>query len=301
MDDSPVIRGLLEDYCEELGHEVVYQAEGVEEAVKAHERFTPDVTLLDLSLLDGSGLDVLRRVRAADDAAIFLVISANAQPEMRKQVLAAGAHGMLAKPVDLQQFRAELSAIEIGSIAPAPGSDIATPEEAVQRAVKLGLQAGLARLAGACAIEWDEDSVFLRAGPTAEAMLQAGAAPVECYGAVFSAEGVGVLALFPLESGAALGRVFAPKNETHIALAEMSNILAHAVADGIGAASKTGLLLSSPEFVREDQAMLISTMVQRYKTTGGFTVMAFCRLKAGGEPVEFTLIALVDGALRARI
>ena len=65
------MRAMLRDFMEILEHEVVYEAEGVEEAVTAFKRLTPDLTLLDLSLLDGSGLEVLDRIKRFDSIGLY--------------------------------------------------------------------------------------------------------------------------------------------------------------------------------------------------------------------------------------
>jgi CheY-like chemotaxis protein len=68
----------------------------------------PDLLLLDLHLPDLDGEEVLRRLRADPHTADVpvVVISADVRPEDIGRVLAAGARDYLAKPLDVDRFRA---------------------------------------------------------------------------------------------------------------------------------------------------------------------------------------------------
>jgi FixJ family two-component response regulator len=59
----------------------------------------PDCVILDLWMADVSGLDVLRRLRAAGIQTPVICISANAEVALEKEVLEAGAVRLLRKPI----------------------------------------------------------------------------------------------------------------------------------------------------------------------------------------------------------
>jgi CheY-like chemotaxis protein len=67
---------------------------------------TPDLILLDLHLPDLSGIQVLRRLREDPRTASIpvVVITADALPGTRRQLLEAGAYAYLNKPIDIKQF-----------------------------------------------------------------------------------------------------------------------------------------------------------------------------------------------------
>lgn len=85
--------------------------EGCEEAdavLRSHEF---DVVVLDLMLPDGSGLEVLRKMRASGDATPVLLLTARDQVADRVLGLDAGADDYLGKPFDLDEVTARLRAL----------------------------------------------------------------------------------------------------------------------------------------------------------------------------------------------
>jgi two-component system, NarL family, nitrate/nitrite response regulator NarL len=63
-DDHPMIRAALEVLLRDTDFEIVGMAGGVQAALEQVGRLEPDILLLDIQMPDGSGLDVLRRIRA---------------------------------------------------------------------------------------------------------------------------------------------------------------------------------------------------------------------------------------------
>ncbi|HEX5928701.1 MAG TPA: response regulator transcription factor [Solirubrobacterales bacterium] len=78
----------------------------------------PDLLLLDLSLPDASGLDVLREIREADGIESrfdphlpVIVLSGRGAQTDRVRGLTAGADDYLTKPFDLEELRARIAAV----------------------------------------------------------------------------------------------------------------------------------------------------------------------------------------------
>jgi PAS domain S-box-containing protein len=73
----------------------------------------PDLILLDLQLPDMSGIDVMRRLHGEPSLAgcRFVALSANAMREDVSQALAAGFNEYWTKPLNLQQFLADIDAL----------------------------------------------------------------------------------------------------------------------------------------------------------------------------------------------
>jgi response regulator of citrate/malate metabolism len=90
------------------GFEVVGTASTGAEAVREIERLRPDLVLLDVYLPDMTGLDVLRRLRAAGSPADVIVISAARDVESIRSALHGGVLHYLVKPFDRRTFEARL-------------------------------------------------------------------------------------------------------------------------------------------------------------------------------------------------
>ncbi|MDF1502140.1 response regulator [Roseisolibacter sp. H3M3-2] len=99
VDDSPLVTEALGILLVETGHRVV-TAGSVREAIDAARAERPDVLLLDLTLPDGDGLEVLRALTAdgaAPRATVALTGHDDALTEAR--CLAAGCRAVMSKPV----------------------------------------------------------------------------------------------------------------------------------------------------------------------------------------------------------
>jgi DNA-binding response OmpR family regulator len=79
----------------------VWQARGLGEAIALLDVATPALILLDVRLGDGSGLELVERLRSDGTHADLpiLVLSADAMPDDAKRAREAGCNDFLAKPV----------------------------------------------------------------------------------------------------------------------------------------------------------------------------------------------------------
>jgi CheY-like chemotaxis protein len=84
----------------------ISEAASVEQALDLLQREKPDLLLLDIRLGDGSGLDVIRAVRAdpAFDQVPALAITAQAMKDDESRFLAAGFDAYLSKPIDTRRL-----------------------------------------------------------------------------------------------------------------------------------------------------------------------------------------------------
>lgn len=98
VDDHPIVRqglrSLLSNYPE---FSVVGEATTVEEALELFRRLRPDVSLVDIRLGAGSGLDLLDGLLEDDPSARVLVVSSFDDDEYVTRSLRAGALGYVLK------------------------------------------------------------------------------------------------------------------------------------------------------------------------------------------------------------
>ncbi len=83
----------------------------VDEALAALAAASYDLILLDLSLPDGEGADVLRRMRQKGHGTPVLVMTARAGVVQRVQTLDEGADDYVVKPVSLDELLARVRAL----------------------------------------------------------------------------------------------------------------------------------------------------------------------------------------------
>lgn len=91
--------------------EVVAEAANVAETVAAHVRHQPDLTLLDLQMPDGTGIDALRIIRKAQPDARVLMLTTYDGDEDIHRAMAAGASGYLLKSIPSIQLEAAVRAV----------------------------------------------------------------------------------------------------------------------------------------------------------------------------------------------
>ena len=109
VDDSEVVVERLADLLEEVpGAELVGQAADVPEAVAGIQRMKPDALILDLQMPGGSGLDVLRAIRANHPHLQVLICTNYAYPQYREECFTAGANFFLDKSVEFGRIPAIL-------------------------------------------------------------------------------------------------------------------------------------------------------------------------------------------------
>jgi len=97
-DDRAVVRLLIARLSQE-GH-TVQSALTSEEGLRLVTSFDPHLVLLDVSLPDLSGLEVLKRIRALNPAIAVIMVTGNTNPERARAALELGAIAYVDKPFD---------------------------------------------------------------------------------------------------------------------------------------------------------------------------------------------------------
>lgn len=98
VDDHPVVReGLALQLATQPDLEVVGEAEDIPEALQRAADSTPDLIIVDITLKNGSGLDLIRRLRSRDEDVKLLVWSMHPESLYAERAIRAGAQGYLHK------------------------------------------------------------------------------------------------------------------------------------------------------------------------------------------------------------
>jgi DNA-binding response OmpR family regulator len=117
VEDDPVLRTFLADNLTADGYDVVV-AEGLRDGLRELEYGRPDLAVVDLGLPDGSGLELIGRVRGADgvasrlDPALPLVVLSGRAGELdRMRGFERGADDFVPKPFSYGELRLRLAAL----------------------------------------------------------------------------------------------------------------------------------------------------------------------------------------------
>ncbi len=103
VEDEKLLRWALAEQLKRAGHSV-HAAENLTEAHRHLGTHQPDVTLLDLSLPDGFGLDFYEKHRAELSDSVVIVMTAVGQVEDAVRAMKLGALDFLNKPVDQEEL-----------------------------------------------------------------------------------------------------------------------------------------------------------------------------------------------------
>jgi two-component system response regulator PilR (NtrC family) len=104
VDDEASLRDFLSIVFEEEGWRVE-TAGSVGEARAVLAKNEPDLILCDLMLPDGSGIDLLREVKAATPSIALVMITAHTSTKSAVEALKAGAFDYIAKPFDIDELK----------------------------------------------------------------------------------------------------------------------------------------------------------------------------------------------------
>lgn len=97
VDDHVIVREGVRRLVAAIPATAIAEAETPLEALAAFRRMRPDVVVLDINLKGGSGLDVLRRLRADDPSARIVVFSMYSDLVYASSARREGALGYVAK------------------------------------------------------------------------------------------------------------------------------------------------------------------------------------------------------------
>lgn len=96
-DDHAIVRRGLKQIVEESSEMVVDEAENGREVLEKTDKKDYDILILDISLPDRSGLDILKHLRVVKPDLPILILSIHPEDQYALRVLRAGAAGYLSK------------------------------------------------------------------------------------------------------------------------------------------------------------------------------------------------------------
>lgn len=116
VEDQDLLGDAVRDYVASAGHAVDWM-KTLADSEAALATVTYGLVLLDLNLPDGSGLDLLRKLRRAENAVPVIILTARDQVRDRIEGLNSGADDYLVKPFDLDELGARIAAVNRRSLS----------------------------------------------------------------------------------------------------------------------------------------------------------------------------------------
>jgi two-component system KDP operon response regulator KdpE len=108
VDDEPPIRKLLRLGLSTQGYDILDAPSGKIALELMAER--PDLVILDLGLPDVEGLELLRKIRQANEAVPIVVLSSRGEEAAKVQALDLGADDYVTKPFGMDELLARIRA-----------------------------------------------------------------------------------------------------------------------------------------------------------------------------------------------
>lgn len=103
VEDEPLLARNIAHYLKRGGYEVA-QAPTLERGIALYDEMRPDAVLLDHSLPDGTGIDLMRHIRQRDANTAIVMITAHGNVALAVAAMKAGADDYLTKPVSLEEL-----------------------------------------------------------------------------------------------------------------------------------------------------------------------------------------------------
>ena len=121
-EDHTIVRWALREALSKADDiEVVGEAGTAAETLAMIQNVKPDVLLLDITLPDRSGFDVLSELRSQDSAPLVVVLTWHTEPSYAARAIAAGAHGYVNKAVEPAALLESIRAVSRGEQIVPPG------------------------------------------------------------------------------------------------------------------------------------------------------------------------------------
>jgi DNA-binding NarL/FixJ family response regulator len=117
VDDHPMVReGLAMHISTQDDMEVCGEAEDTASALKAMETSRPDLVIVDISLKNSNGLDLIRRIRDRFDDMRILIWSMYPEKHYAERALRAGARGYLNKTRATRELMEAIRSVLTGKV-----------------------------------------------------------------------------------------------------------------------------------------------------------------------------------------
>lgn len=111
VDDAAFMRLSIKQILEKHGHTMIAEAADGKEAILKYTECKPDVTILDITMPEMSGLEALAHIKENDPQAKVVICSALGQQEQLAKAIQLGAKDFIVKPFEPDRMIAALNKV----------------------------------------------------------------------------------------------------------------------------------------------------------------------------------------------
>ncbi|MFA7463445.1 MAG: sigma-54 dependent transcriptional regulator [Syntrophales bacterium] len=108
IDDDKILTDMLGDLVRHMGHDVQI-VHTLEEGLEHVNRSSFDAVFLDVRMPDGSGLDVISRIKQSASAPEVIIITASGDPQGAERAIKSGAWDYIEKPSSIRAMTLPLA------------------------------------------------------------------------------------------------------------------------------------------------------------------------------------------------
>ncbi|MEV4933578.1 response regulator transcription factor [Sphingobium sp. LMA1-1-1.1] len=100
VDDHPIFLDGMAQFLSSHGHDILFCARSVEEALERMQAGEPDLLILDVSMKSGGGLAILSAVRNSGSTVPVIFMTVHIRPEQTLEAIKLGVDGVVLKDSD---------------------------------------------------------------------------------------------------------------------------------------------------------------------------------------------------------
>jgi len=114
VDDSRVARHFIKKMLNELGHEVIFEADDGVDFLEVYEKLKPDFVTIDLEMPQIDGITISGILFQAHPDAKIIMITSLIDKKRTVQALNSGIHNVLTKPITTEQLNQAINSFNKG-------------------------------------------------------------------------------------------------------------------------------------------------------------------------------------------
>jgi len=120
VDDHPIFLDGMAQFLSSHGHDVVFCARSVDEAISRLQAERPDLLILDVSMKDGGGLAILSAIRSSGSTVPVIFMTVHIRPDQTLEAIKLGVDGVVLKDSDPNELLTCIGQVLSGNKSIAP-------------------------------------------------------------------------------------------------------------------------------------------------------------------------------------